>query len=92
MTRGISRPVASRCSCIRRRTPLSRETLHYAYEYDERHAGLLVYFDSWDDLEHKLRTTDFGAVRERAVRMSAVLTSQALAAWESLLAPLRRMA
>ena len=37
-------------------TTLYAETLKYAYEYDERHSEAIVYFDSWADLERKLRS------------------------------------
>jgi hypothetical protein len=61
----------------------------FVYEYDDRHAGALVYFNSWDDLEEKLRVTDFDAVRERATQLSVILTAQTLDAWDRLLRPLR---
>ncbi len=72
-------------SCPEQFSTLSPETLEYAYEYDERHAEGLVYFESWDDLENKLRTTDFGAARQRALSLSNVLTKESLDQWAALL-------
>jgi hypothetical protein len=75
--------------CPEQLSTFSPETMPFVYEYDDRHAGALVYFNSWDDLEEKLRVTDFDAVRERATQLSVILTAQTLDAWDRLLRPLR---
>ena len=48
---------------------LSEETVGFAYEYDARHAGALIFFDSWDHLVEQLRTVDFAAARKRALEV-----------------------
>ena len=72
-------------SCPQQLSTLSAETVGYVYEYDSRHQGALVYFNSWHDLELKLRTTDFEAVRTAAVELSQRLSAQVLHQWEGLL-------
>jgi len=71
--------------CPEQLSTLSADTLHFAYEYDQRHAAALIYFDSWHDLELKLRSTDFAAVRAAATDLSRRLAGQVLEQWAGLL-------
>lgn len=39
--------------------------------YAQEHRGLFVYFDSWEDLAHKVRTTDYAALKKKNIEFGA---------------------
>uniref|UniRef100_A0A7S0QF19 Uncharacterized protein n=1 Tax=Cryptomonas curvata TaxID=233186 RepID=A0A7S0QF19_9CRYP len=62
--------------------------LDFCYAYDPRHAELLVYYDSWEDLGAKVRSTDYAAHRAKVLHLMDIHTDHVLRRWRELLRPL----
>ncbi len=58
-----------------------REYIEDSERYTPQHADLFVYFDSWEDLVEKVKTTDYDAMRERILRFSQKHQEEMLNRW-----------
>jgi hypothetical protein len=50
---------------------LDKDLLYLSEWYGAEHSSIMTYFDSWEDLQHKIATTDYIALRAR-IRAHAV--------------------
>lgn len=53
--------------------------------YLDKHKHLFVYFDSWDDLEKKLQTTDLASIRKDVKTFAEKHHRDTLQAWQGLI-------
>ncbi len=65
---------------------LSAITIKYSEWYLPEHKDIFVYFDSWQDLAYKIKTTDYGALRKRMKTFSENHRSSMLNKWSSVFA------
>ncbi len=52
--------------------------------YTHEHQDLLIYFDSWADLKHKVETTDYEAARERIAEFGRRHLEKTLNQWREV--------
>lgn len=54
--------------------------------YAPEHKDLIVYYDSWDDLKHKIETTDYVAMKARIIDFAQRHEQEMMARWKQIFA------
>lgn len=54
--------------------------------YSSEHKDLIVYYDSWKDLKHKIETTNYAAMKERILNFAHRHEQEMLARWKQVFA------
>lgn len=57
--------------------------------YNDENSAIITYFDSWDDLNHKLASTDFDLLKSKIRSFTQTHTSHVLAQWQSIINKIR---
>lgn len=63
---------------------LSSKTIELSEWYLPEHESLFVYFDSWQDLAHKIKTTDFNAMKQKILAFAEKHHNTMLTRWKNL--------
>lgn len=65
--------------------PFKRELLHLSEWYNEEHKNIFVFFDSWVDLQNKVKTTDYAKKRKTIKEFGEKHKNNTLNKWKKLL-------
>lgn len=65
--------------------PFRRELLHLSEWYDHINKDVFVFFDSWKDLQEKIKTTDYNKQKNTIIEFGKRHKEQTLNKWKKLL-------
>ena len=65
--------------------PLVEPLLHLSEWYDPQHSSLFVYFNSWEDLQNKIKTTDYPAMKDKIQEYGRQHKERTLKKWREIL-------
>jgi len=57
--------------------------------YNKENSSIITYFDSWDDLNHKLTSTDFYLLKNKIQSFAQIHTTKTLEQWRSIINNIR---
>ena len=65
--------------------PFNKSLLHLSEWYNDEHKSLFVYFDSWQDLQNKIKNTNYEAKRNHIIEFGKKHKKTTLSKWRRLL-------
>ncbi len=68
-----------------------KNNYHFSEWYNEQHSEIITYFDSWDDLKQKIKSTDFAALRAKIQRYAENHCHNTLEKWRTVFDKLSKM-
>ena len=71
--------------CITRKEPIYYwHEPYYCEWYFGEHRDILVYFDSWEELQHKVATTDYASMRKKIKKFAQYHRNKMLSQWQTI--------
>ena len=58
--------------------------LHWSEWYFDQYRDVIVYFDSWDDLKHKVETTNYAAMKQNIRALGQQHRQEMIEKWVAL--------
>ena len=61
-----------------------KNNYHLAEWYNGENSEIITYFDSWNDLKHKIESTDFDALRKKIKKYAKQHRTKNLNEWKTI--------